>query len=91
MKLNKKWTAIISMLITALTILGGGELTDTIDVGGETECPILDCPITICQETGCPDFSIAYINNCKTGETDKYMCNEKGECKSTDEILSELG
>lgn len=35
--------------------------------------------------------SIAYVNNCVTGKTDKYFCNEAGKCISTNEILSELG
>ncbi|KKM70385.1 hypothetical protein LCGC14_1441300 [marine sediment metagenome] len=51
------------------------------DEGTEPELADVECPI----------ITIAYVNNCQTGETDKYFCNEKGECKSTEEILSELG
>lgn len=96
MALNRKWTAVITAILTILTVLGGGKLTDTVDIkiGEETEectCPEITCPGIICQERNCPEYSMAYVNNCVTGQTDKYICNEKGECKSTIEILSELG
>lgn len=89
-----KWRDLITAIVTVLVVLGGGELTNTVDIeflGNETECepcpPEITCPLQIT----CPNYSIAYVNNCRTGETDKYICNEKGDCKSTQEILSELG
>lgn len=48
-----------------------------------------DCPVT---EEASQEYSIAYVNNCETGQTDKYICIvETGNCTSTEEILSELG
>lgn len=85
---------LITVIITILIVLGGGELTGTVDVGTDTECPEEKaCPLeSSCMPVvSCPEYSIAYVNNCRTGATDKYICNEKGKCKSTQEILSELG
>lgn len=86
---------LISAFITIIIVLGGGELTGTVDVLPEDppeECIIPEAPV--CPEKNCneQEYSLAYVNNCATGETDRYICVvETGKCKSTQEILSELG
>lgn len=74
------------MILAALLGFGTGEIVDNVTQEECAECNCITCP-------SCPDARvIAYVNDCDTGETDKYF----GECigascsyKSTEEILSE--
>lgn len=117
----------ISVLITALIILGGGKITDDDLYGCEARGIVMPCESLskyyglpngkcynselgnkLCRSgwdkdfivedetkeevTPSQEFTIAYVNNCNTGNTDKYICRvATGECQSTQEILSELG
>lgn len=115
------------MVVTALLILGGVELTDDKVYGCEARSIVMPCerlskyyslPNGKCynSELGnklCrsgwtqefivedeiaesepaerrPEYYIAYVNNCASGRTDKYIC-KNDKCQSTAEILSELG
>ena len=91
-KKKNLWTAFF-MILSALLGFGGGEV---MNVQKDTTCPTTESPFTECPVTipDCPIKVIGYVNNCATGETDKYFCDYIGvdaPCKSTDEILSELG
>ena len=81
---NKIWTAFF-LIISALLGYGSSEIID------QTSCQA-DEPLG-CQ--ACPKATVlAYVNNCETGEQDKYFCDDIGidaECKSTVQILSEIG
>ena len=91
MELNKKWTAVITAILTILAVLGGGEITDTIDINIGEETEDITCPEIICPERNCQNYSIAYVNNCETGEIDKYACTGLDHCEITRKILSRLG
>lgn len=80
-------TTVITAIITALLTLGGVEIAD--EIKGDDCEPIIQ--IETAEKISCPKYSLAYINDCETGTTTKYICNKKGKCLTTDEILSELG
>ncbi len=53
------------------------------------ECTKQECPEQTYPEQTCP-IVVGYVNNCETGETDKYICNGMGEdadCKTEEELL----
>ena len=48
-------------------------------------------PPDVVEEVPIQEYTIAYVNNCVTGATDKYMCKmSTGKCLTTDEIIAQL-
>lgn len=80
---------IFLMIVSALLGLGAGTtIDDKIDITVEKTEP--KC-ITVIEQ---PVKIIGYVNNCETGDLDKYFCDCVGPecpCESTEEILSKLG
>lgn len=87
------WQKIGAVISILLNLVGFGEWTGAIDILNPQDCEAVpepaDCPE--CEGPAYLGYTIAYVNNCQTGETDKYICPEGGKCKSTQKILSELG
>ena len=86
------WKALF-MILAALLGFSAGEVVDTVTEVECEECAVCAAPEK-CDSAECPIRNAAYVNNCKTGETDKYWCDCIGEgciCKTAEEILSQLG
>ena len=62
--------------------------------GWNKDFKIIDETILTEEARVCEPVAIAYVNDCATGKRIKYFCEGIGagkKCRSTDEILSELG
>lgn len=87
-KMIKLISIIILLVLAGCVEVPAGNETETPDCPDYRHCPgCVECPF--CED--CPTYTIAYVNNCATGKTDKYICVDGEDCKSTEDILSELG